>query len=68
MQFPKSNADIPFFNCSSGFILSEEITAARKLDPLITLDELTYEVIFPSILFLYSFAVISGHFPSSIQS
>ena len=45
MQFPKSTADIPFFNCSSGFILSDVNTTAIKFVLLITLVVLTNEVI-----------------------
>ena len=40
MQLPRSIADIPFFNCSFGFI-SDGIITAIKSEPLIILDELT---------------------------
>ena len=56
---PKSTADIPFLSCSCGFILSEDKTTAKKFEPLITLEELTYDVMSFLILFLKSFAVIS---------
>ena len=38
-------ADIPFLICSSGSILSEDKTIAKKFEPLITFEELIYEVI-----------------------
>ena len=51
---PKSTAEIPFLSCSSGSILSEDETTARKLEPLITLEESTNADMLLNICFLKS--------------
>ena len=51
MQLPKSIADIPFFNCSLGSVLSDGIITAMKSEQLIILDELD-ELIKDDILFI----------------
>ena len=66
MQFPKSNADMPFFNWSSGFILSEDNIVAKKFEPLITL-EFIYEVISGLIWFFNSVGDILPQLPVSKQ-
>ena len=51
MQFPKSIAVIPFFNCSLGSISSEDNNIAIKSEPLIILNE--FKLLIKGIILLF---------------